>query len=612
MLSLRSYLPALLLAVLIPLLSIMREQPLDLSAPIDTSYNIVELSAPALSGPSLTLFAYIAARSPLSHFILRKLLNNNGIVNVRNLAAKMPHLAPTHHPAHRVSDAQMRLFEGESEASRRTLHAGISAPPRTKPYYSTMDYHRTYASGRSTPTAVMERVLAGCEALKHLVIFSSLLPDDVRRQAAASDARWAAGAPLSVFDGVPVAVKDMIAVAGHPLCHGSNFCSVPGEDDLLVRRLRAAGAIILGLTVMTEGGVTPMGYNALVDGPFNPYDVDFFPGGSSSGSAVAVASGLVPLAVGFDGGGSIRVPAAMSGILGLATTYGRVSYNASGSFTNVKVGPMAATLVDLALGHMLFGEVEDASVFLTTAREIPPPILSDIAVIGGEAAPDLGGVRLGVYWDHFRDTEPGVYEACLEAVRELESQGAILVEISIPNLRELHFSHTIKILSEFGLIWEKHFYTSGVKMEANTEMTIAAGRVLSAAEVLSAERLRTYGLVEVCEKLFRDQQLDAIVSPTLGLSVPKPMPGSRGYGESNSPLVGKTMRFMPLANFLGIPALSVPVGFENDTGLPIGLQLLGDAWMEHKLIRIASGLEGVKSSRKQPPPENFWDVFDGL
>ena len=176
----------------------------------------------------------------------------------------------------------------------------------------------------------MEEIILGAKKLEHLRIFSSFRPDDIRRQALQSDQRWKHGKPLSVFDGVPVAMKDMIAVAGHRLCYGSmlSACKEMHEDDVLSRRLREAGAIHIGGTVMTEGacsksflfvayeilcsntltskgGVTPLGYAKHFDGPFNPYSLDHYTGGSSGGSAVAVASGLIPMAIGFDGGGSV-------------------------------------------------------------------------------------------------------------------------------------------------------------------------------------------------------------------------------------------------------------------------------------------------------------------
>jgi Asp-tRNA(Asn)/Glu-tRNA(Gln) amidotransferase A subunit family amidase len=293
-----------------------------------------------------------------------------------------------------------------------------------------------------------------------------------------------------------------VSGAGHVLCQGSSVCEDIDQDDFPAQKLRQAGAIIVGMTVMTEGGVTPLGYATFFDGPFNPYHVDHYAGGSSSGSAVAVASGLVPVALGWDGGGSVRIPASMSGTLGLATTFGRIAFERSATSTMVKGGPLAATMTDIALSHLLLGQVEPDSFYANLIGEayLPPPHLSsvvkdeDLTVITSK---DLRGVRLGVYWDHFQHTDPEVYNACLKSVQYLQGQGAEIVNITIPHLMELHLSHGIKILSEFGLTWERQFYDPDHQLEANTEITIGLGRTVTAAEALAAEKVRTYGLREV-------------------------------------------------------------------------------------------------------------------
>jgi Asp-tRNA(Asn)/Glu-tRNA(Gln) amidotransferase A subunit family amidase len=165
----------------------------------------------------------------------------------------------------------------------------------------------------------MARTVAAVAALeeKGQVVFSHV-DATVASQAAASTARFAAGAPLSVLDGVPVAFKDMVDVAGAPICNGqardSGNCVVSETDDpAVVARFREMGAIVFGITVMPEGGVTPLGYSAHWQGPVNAFSSQHYSGGSSSGSGVAVAANLVPLAIGYDGGGSVRIPASASG-----------------------------------------------------------------------------------------------------------------------------------------------------------------------------------------------------------------------------------------------------------------------------------------------------------
>jgi Asp-tRNA(Asn)/Glu-tRNA(Gln) amidotransferase A subunit family amidase len=449
----------------------------------------------------------------------------------------------------------------------------------------------------------------------------------VLKQARASEERWNLGAPLSVLDGVPIAVKDMVHVTNHKLCYGSQSCipaSDNNEEDAMVANFRDLGAIILGVTVSTEGGVTPLGYSLWWDGPFNPFDVNYYPGGSSSGSGVAVAAGLAPIALGFDGGGSIRAPASMSGVIGLATTYGRIPTATALEITVVKAGPLTATVADAALAHVVMAKenVRESSTHFFSKlydggiRGVPPAHLDKyLKPSSGEstgANNDIKGMRMGIFWDHFTHSDPEVVDACLETVRYLESQGAILVNITIPHLREIHLSHGLKILSEIAVAWESVFDDKTgtlLPLEANTEITIVMGKQLTATEVLAAEKIRTFAMQYLQRDIFRDMQIDAIVSPTLGSKVPKPARGYRSTGESNTPLVYKVMRFMPLANFLGLPAMSIPVGYEKDTGLPIGFQLLGDAWMEHKLLRIAAVIESQFVKRRTPPKENYYDAL---
>lgn len=145
-------------------------------------------------------------------------------------------------------------------------------------------------------------------------------------------------------------------------------------------------------------------------------------------------------------------------------------------------------------------------------------------------------------------------------------------------------------------------------MEGNTEITVMLGRSLTATETLAADKIRSFGSKYIREQIFKILRIDAIVSPMIGTKVPRLPLDCRGYGESNTPLVYQVMRFVPLANFLGLPAMSMPIGYEDDTGLPIGFQLLGDAWEETKLIQIASVLE-IYQERTAPKPENYFDVL---
>ena len=630
------WLPSVLLSMAIPPLLIIKETPLYTTSidqkdqsetGLDYSYNIQDIHAPAIAGPILPIASYIIARSFLAPFIIRYLLRTNNFDDIRRLADRLPHdLPPTTFPAHSLTLDELEQHKKNAELVNGALynwtetiaHKQLSLRvhgrsksiggnySRKRRRRSVMDYYQAYSSGSTTPTEVMEQVLEGCTKLEHLKIFSSLKADDVRAQAASSTARWKAGTHRSIFDGVPVAIKEMIQVLGHDFCNGSSRCHASTSDDPIVSRLRNdGGAIILGLTTMTEGGVTPLGYSAFFDGPYNAYNPEYYSGGSSSGSAVAVSSGLVPLAIGFDGGGSIRIPASMSGVNGLATTFGRIVSDKA-LITNVKAGPIAATVEDVALAHLLLSPRLSGHFFDTIIHNIPPPHLGSLH--DNSHSNTLKGAKLGIFWDYFQHADLEVVAAANRTVKFLESRGAQLVEIRIPYLREINLAHALKIMTEFGRFWEKDFFDPSYEMEGNTAVTVAIGRAITACEVLSAEVIRSFAIQYVRQELFRELELDAIVTPTIATKVPKPMKGYKHYGESNNPLVTEVMRYIPLANFLGLPGMSVNVGYDS-TGLPIGFQLLGDAWTEDRLIRIASVIEkGFSEEQRLPPDENFFEA----
>ncbi|EER00428.1 conserved hypothetical protein [Perkinsus marinus ATCC 50983] len=235
--------------------------------------------------------------------------------------------------------------------------------------------------------------------------------------AKASDKRYAEGKPLSMLDGVPFAVKDELTVKGLPNMFGTDPNNrLPGaakaekKSDPVVQALLDAGAILLGTTTMHEYGVSPLGYNSWYQGPLNAFNTSYFTGGSSSGSATAVAAGLVPFAIGFDGGGSIRIPSSWSGVVGLAPTFGRVNFETTDTpfFSVIHCGPIAATVADAA--HVL-------RVIGNTKHEVPH-IYDRLYGPDGRPAVHLHALTspetnhkptVGIFQDWVRHSDPGVY-----------------------------------------------------------------------------------------------------------------------------------------------------------------------------------------------------------
>mmetsp|Transcript_20257 Transcript_20257/g.24566 ORF Transcript_20257/g.24566 Transcript_20257/m.24566 type:complete len:361 (+) Transcript_20257:132-1214(+) len=360
---------------------------------------------------------------------------------------------------------------------------------------------------------------------------------------------------------------------------------------------------------MTEGGVTPLGYTLAYRGPFNPWNASFYSGGSSSGSAVAVALGICPVAVGFDGGGSIRIPSAMSGVYGLAVTFGRIPFERVTPSTMIKSGPIAISSADAALAYTLMAGKLPHDHFY--AR------LYDGGVKGGGPPPahlanfhdvsDLSDVRLGIFPEYFQDASDSVVKACTHAIDTLKQMGVTVVEVKIPHLQWMRLAHGLKIASEFAQTWDLKYHTVS-SLEANTRITVSIGSTVSALEILAAERLRSYAF-DYMRDIFSNHNLTAFVTPTTPISAPRLTDEAQIFGESNSPLVLDIMKFIFLANFVGMPGMSVPVGHdETNSELPIALHLLGNHWQEAKLLRISNALEQKLNFAARKPKERI-EIF---
>jgi Asp-tRNA(Asn)/Glu-tRNA(Gln) amidotransferase A subunit family amidase len=279
---------------------------------------------------------------------------------------------------------------------------------------------------------------------------------------------------------VPIAVKDQIDVFGHSILDGKDpskaweSARVKLIDDKSVARFRAAGCIIFGVTIMTEGGTTPLGYNKHFRGPVNPYSLDHYSGGSSAGSAVAVATGLVPIAIGFDGGGSIRIPAALCGIHGLATTFGRIPFDSHYSSTMIKSGPLALSALDAAMGLAVMAAPSSDDFYSNMydgGVRGPPRVHVD----GLFDVSDFSGVRIGIFPEWFEDGQSDAIAACRTSLQHLVDGGAELVKITIPHLHWMGLSHGIKIASEFAMGWDLLSHTRLDDLDPNTRITVTAG-----------------------------------------------------------------------------------------------------------------------------------------
>ena len=317
---------------------------------MSNEYELKSVKLPYLAGGALKLFAALL-EGPLQKLLVPNLFESAGINRLRKQHFNEP---PTILPIHYVGQ----------------LHKTAAAVPESEwptvpshgkgfQFASIFDYANAYRNGTLTPEDVAIKILdaitSSDASATPLKAYIALNRDDVLKQARESTERFKQGKPLSIFDGVPVTIKDELDVTPYPTTVGTSFLGKnPAKEDATVAaRLRATGALLIGKANMHEIGINVTGLNPHHGTTRNPYNTDHYTGGSSSGPATAVAAGFVPVAIGADGGGSIRIPAAFCGVVGLKATFGRISEKGAYplNWSVAHVGPITATVADAALTY---------------------------------------------------------------------------------------------------------------------------------------------------------------------------------------------------------------------------------------------------------------------
>ncbi|MCX6031562.1 MAG: amidase [Chloroflexi bacterium] len=535
-------------------------------------YDLRSLDLPKLTGTALRAFAAALANPLTRPLLIPSLLKQGGF---DRFAAQRLDEPPTFQPLVRAAaPAAAPMPIGELET---TLGPHVPGTP----FRTIRDYAQAYRAGATTPEEVARRVLAAIEQSdagdRPLRAFIANNPEDVLAQARASTARIRAGQPLSIFDGVPVAVKDEVDQVPYPTTVGTTFLgSRPAaEDATVVARLRAAGALLIGKANMHEIGINPNGCNAHYGPARNPYDPSHDTGGSSSGPAAAVAAGLCPVSVGADGGGSIRVPASLCGLVGLKPTFGRISEHGAAPlcWSVAHLGPIGATVEDVALAYGLMAGPDPAD---PNSQHQP-----DVTLAGWNTA-DLHGLTLGIYRPWFEHATPAVVAACEAMVAHFTQAGARVREIVIPELDAMRLAHVLTILSEMAASMANRREELG-RLGASVRTTLALTTAFTSADYIRAQRMRTRALA-IFDGVF--QEVDAIITPATAITAPLIPTRDAAGGWSDLSADTEVMRYVFPGNLAGLPALSFPVGYD-EAGLPIGMQAMGRHWAEATLLRIA-------------------------
>lgn len=490
-----------------------------------------------------------------------------------------------------------------------------------------MSQQLTELTARETAALVARREISALEvaearleriaAVEPLVgSFLRVDGEGAREMAAEVDRKLAAGEDPGILAGVPVALKDLICVAGKEITCGSKILKgfISPYDATVVGKLRAAGAVFLGQTNMDEFAMGSSTENSGFQITRNPWDLDRVPGGSSGGSAAAVAALEAPVSLGSDTGGSIRQPAAFCGVAGLKPTYGRVSRYGLVAYASSldQIGPFARDVGDIAL---LLEAISGPDPLDSTSAPLPVPAYRES--LGGRIA----GMKLGVPRQCFGEgLEGGVEKVFKESLDLLTKLGAEVIEIDLPRIPHsvacyyiISTAEASSNLARFDGVQYGHRTSGADSLIEMYEATRREGfgeevkrRIILGTYVLSSGYYDAYyGRALKARRLIKDdfdqafELCEAVLMPT------SPTTAFAIGARTADPLQMYLSDVFTIAvNLAGLPAISVPGGFD-DSGLPVGIQVIAPPFEEERIIRAASAFEAAAGfgDRRAPLPE---------
>ena len=446
-----------------------------------------------------------------------------------------------------------------------------------------------------SPVEIIDAHLTRIEATEPVLnSYITLLPEEARAAARRAENDIQRGNYIGPLHGIPVSLKDLFSTAGVRTTSGSRIYDtfVPDEDCTVAVRFRQAGAILLGKLNMHPFAYGATGENADYGHMHNPWDPEMVTGGSSGGSASAAAAGQCTITAGSDTGGSIRIPAALCGIVGLKPTYGLVSRYGmiplSWSFDHP--GPMVRTVEDAALTmNVIAGH--DTKDVASASVNVPD---HTTALTG-----DVRGLRIGVPREYFEaPLDPQVSQAVRDALGLLESLGAIVTEVSFPMFTDTQAIGTAILMAEAAAYHRDMLAKDGDKLYPPVRLRLEAGLFVSAADYLRAQQGRSLFNNEV-RQLFKE--VDLLAGPTEPVTAPKLLATEVQVGEHSMGTTPALTQYTRPFNMTGSPAISIPCGF-SDAGLPIALQLAGRPFEEVTVLRAAHAYEQATEWHLRRPP----------
>jgi aspartyl-tRNA(Asn)/glutamyl-tRNA(Gln) amidotransferase subunit A len=420
--------------------------------------------------------------------------------------------------------------------------------------------------------------------------FVTVLAESAIAAARQAEAEIGRGDYRGPLHGISIALKDLYHVQGIPTTASSKLRAdyVPTYDATATEHLAAAGAILLGKVTTHE-----FAYGMVSPPTRNPWDLDRIPGGSSGGSAAALAAGECLGALGSDTGGSIRIPSSFCGVTGIKPTFGRTSkYGVTPlSYSLDHVGPMARTVADAALMLQAISG-SDPRDRCAADRAVPDFSASLHHGVQGMVL----GVPTTVYFDNI---DPEVETAVRQAITLLEREGAIITEVALPSLSYALAAEFAILMSEASAYHQRDLRASPDHYTPDVRLFLELGELLPATTYLKAQRARHLIKHDV-QRTFEEHGLSALLAPTMPGTAPRHDQQTYTF-EVEEPTTLACVRLSGPANLTGLPALSVPCGVASD-GLPIGLQIIGKPFDEATVLRIGQTYETATDWTSRHPP----------
>ncbi len=466
-----------------------------------------------------------------------------------------------------------------------TVNASVPDTTEDLGYLTIAEASALIASGELSPVELVDACLARITRFEPSIqAWITVLADEARTEAQAAADEIAQHGPRSPLHGIPMGLKDLYDLAGVRTTAGSAVrADAPPatRDATIVAHLRAAGAIALGKTNTHE-----FAYGVWTPPTSNPWDTSHVPGGSSGGSAAALASGMCLGTTGSDTGGSIRIPSSLCNTVGIKATYGRVSR--AGIFplawTLDHGGPICRSVEDCAL---MLGAIAGPDPRDPTTADVPVPDFT--AALGGSVADRVVGVPTSVF---FEESDPETEALVRAAVPVLEGLGATVVELDMPATQRIAGVAYLTIqLSEPLAVHEHYLRQRPHDYQAQTHALFGLGAGWTAQHYLRAQRIRTINIREWTE-IFG--AVDAVLTPT----TPRPAPPKE---EAAATGVFELVNYTSFFDLNGCPSISVPAGFTSE-GLPVGLMLSARPFDEVRLLGLAHAYQEATGFHRQRPP----------